>query len=219
MEIPLAGSDSVKWVEVSVSSSFAANNGDTTSTVRTTCTPLTRDCHASSSVIGDPPSYLIWRIHKSLPLVLELLELSSSKQFPTIGLRITFPDALSPFVFLSSNQVDTVSRNHSHPYLLCAITESGIAYLFRIRSLSAYSSCSALPLDELIRAFDMQPFGPITSAIAMPSGCLIVGRGDGSVGCFQLGTHDPGSPAFLYELRDDTGIGRLWGFISRYKIL
>ena len=71
---------------------------------------------------------------------------------------------------------------------------TGIVYLLRVRNVSAYKSSSVLPADEVIRAFDMHGYGPITSAAAMPSGCLVVGRSDGSVGCFQLGMFDPSSP-------------------------
>lgn len=89
-------------------------------------------------------------------------------------------------------QVGINSRNH--PYLLYALTVSGIAYLLRIRNVSAYKSSSVLPADDVIRAFDMRSYGLITSVAAMPSGCFIVGRNDGSVGCFQLGMLDPSAP-------------------------
>lgn len=43
----------------------------------------------------------------------------------------------------------------------------------------------------------MRPYGPITSAAATASGCFVVGRNDGSVGCFQLGTLDPTAPGSM----------------------
>lgn len=159
-------------------------------------------------------------------------------------------------------QVDVNSRNY--PYLLYVLTVSGIAYLLRIRNASAYKS-SILPAEEVMRAFDMHNYGPITSAAALPSGCLVVGRSDGSVGCFQLSILDPSAPgtadfccfiflvwpvdlcpclplaqwwktfgldsiiflsnvlfcslATMHELRDDSGISRLWGLMSRYHKL
>lgn len=169
-------------------------------------------------------------------------------------------------------QVDINCKNH--PYLLYALTESGVTYLLKIRNISSYSSSSTFPPDDLLISFDMRAYGPITSAAVSASGCFVVGRNDGSVGCFQLGTLDPTSPgimkfillavnlegsviiglyicacfqlkesmisayiviigfssasylflmflsypflAFVNELRDDSGIGRLWGLMSRY---
>ena len=45
------------------------------------------------------------RIHKAQPQSLELLELAASKEFPRVGLRFTFPDALCPFAFIGKNEV------------------------------------------------------------------------------------------------------------------
>lgn len=166
MEVPIIGSDSVRWKEVSVPSSTSAlsltaidASADANVFTASIAPPLTED-FASSSVTGNnPPTYLIWfclfcfsslcqrrlranlrllffflfrfefnlqpsfsvtilihflslsflilgrRIHKSQPSALELLELCASKEFPTTGLRITFPDALSPFAFVCKNQV------------------------------------------------------------------------------------------------------------------
>lgn len=54
--MPILGSDSVKWIEVTIPSSFAATAD---ADIPSTCTPLSHDC-ASSIAIGDPPTYLIW---------------------------------------------------------------------------------------------------------------------------------------------------------------
>ncbi|XP_062108027.1 nuclear pore complex protein NUP160 [Humulus lupulus] len=215
VEVPIIGSDSVKWIDLELppsSAAIAIADSEANLDVGTTCTPLADD-FASSSAIGDPPTYLIWRIHKSLPTALELLELSADKEFPRIGLRIAFPDALSAFAYVCKNEVDVNSRNH--PYLLYALTVSGIAYLLRIRNISAYKSYFILPAEDVIRVFDMRSYGHITSVAAMPSGCLIAGRTDGSTGCFQLGMPNPSAPASVLELRDDSGFGRLWGLVSR----
>ncbi|KAF2314379.1 hypothetical protein GH714_025859 [Hevea brasiliensis] len=166
MEVPIIGSDSVKWVELS-----GAVDGDSSTTYPTPSlplAPLTDDC-ASCSVIGDPPLYVIWRIHKNLPRAIELLELSANKEFPRIGLRIAFPDALCPFAYICKNE--------------------------------SYLNNST-----------------ITSVAATP-GCLVVGKNDGSVACFQLGSLDQTAPGFVYELRNDLGISRLWGFVSRGQML
>ncbi|KAE8022771.1 hypothetical protein FH972_008545 [Carpinus fangiana] len=212
MEVPIIGSDSVKWVEVSVpspssSSAVAASPPSA---------PLTED-YASSSGVKDSSIHLIWKIHKALPHALELLELSANKEFPMVGLRITFPDALSPFAFVCQNQITYSAR---HPYLLYAMTVSGVAYLIKLRNISTYASSSVFPSDELIE-FDIHTYsnhGAITT-VAATEGCFAVGFNDGSVSCFQLGVLDQSAPGFVHELRDDSGIGRLWGIISRGRIV
>ncbi|KAJ9153482.1 hypothetical protein P3X46_026915 [Hevea brasiliensis] len=213
MEVPIIGSDSVKWVELSV-----AVDGDSSTTYPTPSLPLapiTDDC-ASCSVIGDPPLYVIWRIHKNLPRAIELLELSANKEFPRIGLRIAFPDALCPFAYICKNEIGSPAN----PYLLYTLTISGVAYVFKLRNVSGYTSCTAFPRNEVI-VFNLQSYlnnSTITSVAATP-GCLVVGKNDGSVACFQLGSLDQTAPGFVYELRNDLGISRLWGFVSRVQML
>ncbi|EXC04051.1 hypothetical protein L484_011031 [Morus notabilis] len=222
VEVPIVGSDSVRWIELSLppssspSAAIAIADSDANLSVPSICSPLADD-FASCSAIGDPPIYITWRIHKSLPNAVELLELCADKEFPRIGLRITFPDALSAFAFVCKNEVDVNSRNY--PYLLHVLSVSGIAYLLRIRHTSAYKSSSVLPAEEVIRTFDMHSYGPITSASALPSGCFVVGRSDGSVGCFQLSMLDLDAPASVHELRDESGISRLWGLMSRDRVV
>uniref|UniRef100_A0A2P2MJN9 Nuclear pore complex protein NUP160 isoform X3 n=1 Tax=Rhizophora mucronata TaxID=61149 RepID=A0A2P2MJN9_RHIMU len=209
MEVPIIGMDTIKWIELSV----AITNTAATSTCVTT--RLSDDC-ASCSIIGDPPIYFIWRIYKARPHMLELIELSAHKDFSGIGLRIIFPDALFPFAYISQNKIDSFLSSLNNPYLLYAMTVSGTAYSFRLRNISAYSSCSNFPRDELLE-FNLQNYfhnGPITS-VAATAGYLIVGRNDGSVVTFRLGLLHHDAPGFVHELRDDSGISRLWSFMSR----
>lgn len=58
MEVPLTGSDLVKWVEVTVPSTRSSSSSSPFA-------PLTEDS-TGCSVIGDPSTYLIWYL--SLPL-------------------------------------------------------------------------------------------------------------------------------------------------------
>ncbi|XP_058763135.1 nuclear pore complex protein NUP160-like isoform X2 [Vicia villosa] len=208
-EVPIIGSDAVRWTDLSVPSSF--------STTVDGGAAITDDC-ASCSVIGDPPTYLIWRIHKAHPQTLELLELTASKEFPRVGLRFTFPNALYPFAFICKNEITGSSR---FPYLLYVLTVSGVAYLLRIRNVSAYASCSILPVDELIElnVRDYVPNNAAITAVTATARCLVIGTADGSVFCFQLGGLDASAPGFVHELRDEAGIGRLWGLISRGKMV
>ncbi|KAL2992532.1 hypothetical protein AAZX31_10G052400 [Glycine max] len=212
-EVPIVGSDAVRWIDLSVpsSSNIAAVDG-------VAALPTTDD-RASCFVIGDPPTYLIWRIHKAQPQSLELLELAASKEFPRVGLRFTFPDALCPFAFIGKNEISGASR---FPYLLYVLTVSGVAYLLKIRNVSAYTSVSVFPVDELLEV-NVRDYIPnhataITTVMATVGG-LVVGTSDGSVFCFQLGVVDPSAPGFMHELRDEAGISRLWGLISRGKMV
>ncbi|WCJ32291.1 SUPPRESSOR OF AUXIN RESISTANCE1 [Euphorbia peplus] len=209
MEVPVIGSDSVKWIDLSV-----ANTHSATATAAVAA-PQPLDC-ASCFVIGDPLLYITWRIHANLPRALELLELSPDKEFPRIGLRITFPDALCPFAYICKNE----NGGLGNPYLLYALTISGIAYVFKLRNVSKYTSLSAFPLDEVIE-FNLQShFNNVTiTRVAATAGCLAVGKNDGSVACFQLGLQDQSAPGFMNELRDDLGISRLWGFMSRGRMI
>ncbi|GMY33051.1 nuclear pore complex protein NUP160 isoform X1 [Fagus crenata] len=209
MEVPIIGTDSIKWIDLFLSSSLPSSPPFAPHTEH--------DFAASSSLNQD--HHLIWRIHKTLPHALELLDISStSKEFlPSIGLRITFPDALSPFV-----SVCVVERRY--PYLLYALTVSGVAYVLKLRNISSYvnASNSAFPPDEVLE-FDIRAcsnqHGPIT-AVAATAGCFVAGFSDGSVSCFQLGSLlDQNAPGFVHELRDDSGMGRLWGFMSRGRIV
>lgn len=58
MEVPIIGSDDVKWIEVSVPSSRPPA-AITVPSLSHPCAPLTKDA-ASCHFIGDPPHYLIW---------------------------------------------------------------------------------------------------------------------------------------------------------------
>lgn len=214
MEVPFTGSDSVKWIEVTVPSATPATSSSSSSS--SPFAPLTEDA-AACAIIGDPPTYLIWRIHKSQPCALDLVELCAHKEFPRTGIRILFPDALCPFAFICKDEIRCTSGNL---YLLYALTVSGVAYLFKLRNIYTYESCSIFPSNDLIE-FNLQThphYGEIT-AVAATSGSLVIGRSDGSVSLFQLGMFDQSAPDFVHELRDDAGIGRLWGFISRGRMV
>ncbi|WVY98722.1 hypothetical protein V8G54_030873 [Vigna mungo] len=235
-EVPVVGSDAVRWIDLHVpsSSNNVAVNGDDA--------PATTYDRASCFVVGDPPTYLIWRIHKALPHSLELLELAASKEFPRVGLRFTFPDVLCPFAFICKNEVTyffttfgyglqfillplsfaQISGASRFPYLLYVLTVSGVGYLLRIRNISAYASISIVPVDELlevnVRGYIANQAAAI-AAVTATAGGLVVGTSDGSVFCFQLGVLDPGAPGFVHELRDEAGITRLWGLIPRGKMV
>ncbi|KAK6925523.1 Nuclear pore complex protein NUP160, partial [Dillenia turbinata] len=226
MEVPITGSDCVKFVDVQVPRLSEQPDAAAPAT-------LLRDAASCFTITtGDHPTYLIWiefacialistnfnlvfrRIHKSVPNVLELLEICAYKEFPRIGLRITFPYALCPSAFICKG--DEIRYTSGSVYALYVATVCGSAYLFKLRHLSTYASSSVFSTNEFIEFSDPIQLnaGAITAAAAIP-GCLVVGKSDGSVGCIQLGRLDPSAPGFLHELRGDVGISRLWGFVSR----
>lgn len=85
------------------------------------------------------------------------------------------------------------------PYLLYVLTVSGVAYLLRIRNVSAYASCSILPVDELIElnVRDYVLNNAAITAVTATARCLVIGTSDGSVFCFQLGVLDPSAPGMF----------------------
>lgn len=98
-------------------------------------------------------------------------------------------------------------------FFLYALTPSGVVYLLKLDNTSAYKSGSVFPLDHLTH-LDVRPYlneTHVTSVAASP-GFLFLGRSDGCVSCFQP-QRPPGGLTFHQELRDDTGLGRLWGFV------
>ncbi|WZZ60587.1 hypothetical protein YC2023_060694 [Brassica napus] len=201
MEVPVAGGGNVvKWVDISVSAPPSPENG-------CVLLPWSEEDYASSCVIGEPPISFVWRINKTSSNVLELLQLSSESGFPLTGLRFVFAHTLSPFAFLFADEGNDLV------FFLYALTPSGVVYLLKLDNTSAYKSGSVFPLDHLTH-LDVRPYlneTHVTSVAASP-GFLFLGRSDGCVSCFQP-QRPPGGLTFHQELRDDTGLGRLWGFV------
>ncbi|KAM1987485.1 hypothetical protein ACFX15_034739 [Malus domestica] len=83
MEVPIIGSDSLKWIEI------PAPAADISTT--TTCViPLTHDID-SSLVIGNPSSCIhLIRNHNDISHHLELFVLSITKDFPKLDIESLF---------------------------------------------------------------------------------------------------------------------------------
>ncbi|KAJ1392233.1 hypothetical protein SESBI_35975 [Sesbania bispinosa] len=192
-EVPVIGSDAVRWLDLSVPSSSNIAGA-------APLAPATTDDRASCSFENFTVSLTAFslsrRIHKAQPQALELLELDASKEFPRVGLRFTFPDALCPFAFICKNQITGTSR---FPYLLYVLTVSGLAYLLRIRNVSGYASCTIFPVDELLElnVRDYISNNVAITAVTATAGGLVIGTSDGSVCCFQLGVVDPSAPGMV----------------------
>ncbi|CAN6466089.1 unnamed protein product [Victoria cruziana] len=206
VEVPVIGSDSVQWIDVTVPST-ADDPGEP-------CAPPTENA-AGCAVVGDLPVYLAWRIHKHSPNFLELLELCGCNEFPKCGLRLMFQTALCPFAFICGNKMQG-NVGGAYGYVLSV---SGFAYLFRLRNLGAYVSGSVFPETDLM-VVDLRVHNCLdvkTTRITALPGVLVLGRSDGSVGCFEFGTPVPGSQGSTYELRD-LGLSRIWGLVSRTNV-
>jgi len=111
-----------------------------------------------------------------------------------LGLLCVFLHSQFIWLPLSLAQISGASR---FPYLLYVLTVSGVAYLLRIRNLSAYASISIFPVEELlevnVRGYIANHAATI-AAVTATAGGLVVGTSDGSVFCFQLGVLDPSAP-------------------------
>ncbi|KAL9246080.1 hypothetical protein vseg_019660 [Gypsophila vaccaria] len=211
MEVPLIAGDSIKWREASVPTTAH------TAAFSSPATAPPSDDYASSAVFGSPPTYLIWRICKRLPHAIEILELHADKKLPAAGLRILFPEALSPFACICKNEINS---GYGSVYLLYVLSISGVAYLLRLKDISTYASSFIFSHNEFLH-FNANGFpdcSSITCATAT-AGYLVVGREDGTVNCFQLGVVDENAQGFMYELRDDPALSRLWGLMSRIRLV
>ncbi|KAL0700348.1 hypothetical protein Bca4012_056470 [Brassica carinata] len=205
MEVPVAGGGNVvKWLDISVPPPPSPSTEDNGCILL----PSSEEDYASSCVLGEPPISFVWRINKTSPNVLELLQLSAKSGFPLTGIRFVFAHTLSPFAFLFAEEGSNSAR------ILYALTPSGVVYVLKLENTSAYKSGSVFPIDHLIH-LDVRPHlneTNVTSVAALP-GFLFLGRSDGSVSCFQPAV-SPQTPSGVHqELRDDTGLGRLWGFV------
>ena len=61
----------------------------------------------------------IRRICERMPHTIEILELNADKDIPRVGLRIFFPEALSPFAYICKNEVLQVPFISASCFLLC----------------------------------------------------------------------------------------------------
>uniref|UniRef100_A0A0E0CFG1 Uncharacterized protein n=1 Tax=Oryza meridionalis TaxID=40149 RepID=A0A0E0CFG1_9ORYZ len=202
-EVPIPGSDRVRWIELTVPSTPSPSpEGDSDPFVLVPPRAAS-GFHVVSS--GDSQCYLAWRFHEEQQNVLEVIDLCAFKEFPSSGLRLVFQEELCPFSFLCAREG---GRRGTPVYLLYVLTVSGVALLCHLRSPFSYISGSIFPQDDIVE-FNLQTqvqSAKVTAVTAM-SGCLVIGRQDGSICCYS----------FLNELRDDAGIGRLWSLVSRTK--
>lgn len=193
-EVPVIGSDSVKWIDLSICSSYSTtlSSSSSWSAVRS------EEC-GGSCCVDEVDAVLVWRIKKT---VLELFKVSSSQPFPILGLRFNFPKLLSPFAFVSNS-------NRKSYYSLYAFTVSGLAFHVNVSSdFSLYSSLSVFPSHDL-EEVNLEEYGPVIR-VSAALGCVAFANSDGSLFSFRFGTNS----TTVHQLRHDSG-SRFWGFMSR----
>lgn len=103
---------------------------------------------------------------------------------------------------LPLNFVFQANSGSTAAYSLLAVTISGFAYLCNLRRPSSYSPGSTLPANDMLEISikSNAQHGEITALTATP-GCLVIGRQDGSISCYQLGKLDPNSPGPLFIIQ------------------
>ncbi|CAM8909131.1 unnamed protein product [Rhodiola kirilowii] len=185
MEVPFFTTD-VDWLDVSVPSDLIPQQQSSTLTdfPLSFAPPSSQSAAAGFSAFGNPPRYLVWRIHESKRNVVELVEFCADCDLPRIGLRVVFPSDLFESVYVCKEEIGSKNGDCVQLY---ALTVSGLAYCLLVKSFSTYKSCSIFPRDQIlhINLHNYQHHGAITM-VAAKTGQFLVGRDDGSVGCFQL---------------------------------
>ncbi|CAM8900666.1 unnamed protein product [Rhodiola kirilowii] len=185
MEVPFFTTD-VDWLDVSVPSDLIPQQQSSTLTdfPLSFAPPSSQSAAAGFSSFGNPPRYLVWRIHESKRNVVELVEFCADCDLPRIGLRVVFPSDLFESVYVCKEEIGSKNGDCVQLY---ALTVSGLAYCLLVKSFSTYKSCSIFPRDQIlhINLHNYQHHGAITM-VAAKTGQFLVGRDDGSVGCFQL---------------------------------
>lgn len=120
------------------------------------------------------------------------------KSFPLAN-PISTNYIIDQFLFLPVWFVFQVNSGSSTVYSLLAVTISGFAYLCNLRSPSSYSPGSTISANDTLEISikSNSQHGEITALTATP-GCLVIGRQDGSISCYQFGKLDPSSPGPLF---------------------
>uniref|UniRef100_A0A0D9VC52 Uncharacterized protein n=1 Tax=Leersia perrieri TaxID=77586 RepID=A0A0D9VC52_9ORYZ len=225
-EVPIPGSDRIRWIDLTVPSTPSPSpEGDPDPFV---LVPPRAASGFHVVSFGDSQSYLAWRFHEEHQNVLEVIDFCASKEFPSSGLRLAFQEALCPFSFLCACEG---GRRDTPVYLLYVLTVSGVALLCHLRSPNSYTSGSILPQDDVVE-FNLQTQAQSAkvTAVTAKSGCLVIGRQDGSICCYSLGKTKAVGPVqdivsatvnereLLFVLHLDGSL-RIWDIFNHTKLL
>nr|GEX15626.1 hypothetical protein [Tanacetum cinerariifolium] len=104
---------------------------------------------------------------------------------------------LCPFASICINEFPGASEN---PYMLYTMSINGVLRLIHLNNVTDYRPGSVCDVEELnIHSFHVR--GTITS-IAATAGFVVIGKHDGWVGCFRLGSLESASQGFMYQLQE-----------------
>ncbi|KAH7286776.1 hypothetical protein KP509_32G022400 [Ceratopteris richardii] len=207
MEVPVAGSDQIKWVRITVASEIP-----TSAPCCTICPDLAGsivDCSLSRRLI-------IWRVHTSSPTTIEVFGMQDNDATMS-GRQLVFGEPLSPYVAVYSKQVQSVGEDGV--LFVCAITISGILYILRIRRSYMHKNVFTLAKSDMMQFSLSNEIGHLEqiTAFAGLDGNVCIGGKNGSILCYNDGMLD-GERECYFELKDpDAILGRLWGFVARGK--
>ncbi|PWA49595.1 nucleoporin [Artemisia annua] len=191
---PIISNDSIQWIDVRVPLTDNQPSPELH-------TPPIDDASSVCIIRDESPIYFLWRIHKNNPNVLEIVQFDSFERFPSVGLHVTFTKALGPFASICKNEFSSDSRN---PYMLYTMSVDGVVCLIHLNNVTNYGSGSVLTTPEVeeLNTHNFAVHGTITS-IAATAGFVVIGKHNGWVGCFRLGSLESGSQGFQYELQED----------------
>ncbi|GJY39157.1 hypothetical protein Tco_0425521, partial [Tanacetum coccineum] len=182
-DIPITSNHLIQWIDVNVPSNL--NHHHPPPDLET---PPIDDASSVCTITDKSPMNFIWRIHRNHPNVLEILQFDSLERFPSVGLRLIFTTALCPFASICINEFPGASEN---PYMLYTTSVNGVVRLIHLNNVTDYRSGSVCDVEELnIHSFHVR--GTITS-IAATAGFVVIGKHDGWVGCFRLGSLESAS--------------------------
>ncbi|GJV09094.1 nucleoporin Nup120/160 [Tanacetum coccineum] len=191
IEAPPVSDDLIRWIDVRVPSIPNLPSPDLQ-------TPPIDDV-SSVCIIRDHDSriYFLWRIHMNNPNVLEIVQFDSFQSFPTVGLRIKFPSELCLFASICRNEFCSSWRP---PYMLYTLTVDGVIRLIYLDNVTNYRPGSVFAVNIDVEEINTHYFGvhgTITS-IAATTGFVVIGKDNGWVGCFRLGSLESCSEGMVY---------------------
>ena len=85
-----------------------------------------------------------------------------------------------------------------NPYMLYTLSVDGVAYLIKLNNLNDYGSCSVFPTSDVVELNTCSYGDGTITAIAATTGFFVIGKEDGSLSCFRLGSLDSTSPGMVY---------------------
>eukprot|EP00250_Pteridium_aquilinum_P008072 c17647_g1_i1 orf=202-4674(+) len=208
MEVPVAGSDQVKWARLMVPAQLPPSEP---------CCPPSSDMAGTAAFRSPSRCFTIWRVHKLSPAILELFDVEDNEGNMS-GLQLVFEEPLSPYIAVYPEQVQMNYKEGS--LFVCVVTVSGVVYILKIRAFCKYRSVSAITRSDIFQfslVSDLARLDEITSFAGL-GGSICVGGKSGSILCYPIEQSNVEAKENSFELKDsDAILGRLWGLVARAK--